>query len=165
MKARNVEDVLQEIRAQRAIGAAKLGSAYLDVAARYGDPTDVIDVAGFGLERRCKIWNFSELQIWIDESGVIERVFLDVSTQPQTCANANLQSDLEPYRHYLKSCDFETFERVFASESAKIEQKSHWAQFKTTIGDTEFFATFLTNESDEIRYLAMLRINTVSETA
>ncbi|QDU50886.1 hypothetical protein [Gimesia panareensis] len=155
------ETVLREILEQRAIGAAKIGGSFSSMAQRYGDPTEMIDVKGFGLDERCRIWDYDEVQVWSDPHDTIDRVFFDTKIKQLECTNRNFVDDLADIRDKLKDCNVEIFERVLDDDRAKTKRKSTRTELKFMGDGIEVFAIFMANEAGSPQCLSMLRLNTI----
>ncbi|QDT28019.1 hypothetical protein Enr10x_33580 [Gimesia panareensis] len=157
------ETVLREILEQRAIGAAKIGGSFSSMAQRYGDPTIMLTDLWreYGLDERCKIWFYDELQVWSDAYDTIDRVFFDTKFKQPECANRNFVDDLADIRDKLKDCDFETFERVLDDDRATTDRKSTITDLNFMGDGIELFAVFLPRETGGPHYLSMLRLNTI----
>ncbi|MEQ8852260.1 hypothetical protein [Gimesia sp.] len=153
------ETVLREILEQRAIGAAKIGGSFSSIAQRYGDPTEMIDVKGFGLDERCKIWDYDEVQVWSDASDTIDRIFFKTKFKHPQCTNHNFVGDLADMRDKLKDCDVETFEQVLDDDRSRLKRMSDLTHLSFKDDGLEIFAVFQADETGGPHYLSMLRLN------
>ncbi|QDV18747.1 hypothetical protein Pan153_34080 [Gimesia panareensis] len=157
------ESVLHEVLEQRAIGAAKIGGSFSSMAQRYGDPTIMLTDLWreYGLDERCKIWFYDELQVWSDPYGTIDRIFFDIKNKQPECTNQNFVGDLADIRDKLKDCDFETFVRVLGDSRAETSRTYDSTKLSFMGDDIEIFATFRADGADGPHYLSMLRLNTI----
>lgn len=155
------ETVLREILEQRAIGAAKIGGSFSSMAQRYGDPTKMIDVKGFGFDERCRIWDYDEVQVWSDPHGTIDRVFFDTKFKQPECTNQNFVDDLADMRDKLKDCDVETFEQVLDDDRSKLKRQSTRTELELMGDGIEIFAIFRADDAGSPQRLVLLRLNTI----
>jgi len=97
----NTESLTRDILQRKAIGAAGMGGPFSAVPDRYGEPTDTCDHQGIGLSEECKIWLYDELQVWSNDTGVVDHIFYHLPVDRRSCSNANFLSDIENYREQL----------------------------------------------------------------
>lgn len=153
--------ILQDIFESRAIGAARLGSPIRVLSDRYGEPTSVVDHVDAGLtDQRIKIWNFGVLQAWSDNSGLIERLFLNAHTDYRRCTNENFQREIEPIAEALLECNFEDFQRLATRDEIKyLWKRSGFIEAQIETRYLEMYGTFVAEELSSALRLRMFRIN------
>lgn len=157
-------EILRSIVEKHAIGAAVIGGLFSDLAKRYGDPTDVLSPAECGLEDEVKIWNYDDLQVWSDPSGVIDRVFFTTLHDITHCSNLDFNKDMATIRETLKDCDVSSFESLL-KDNCRTQKRSKSTDLSCTANGIELFATFRAREAQGPHYLVRFRLNASPDSA
>jgi hypothetical protein len=159
--------VVEHILKQRAIGAARVGGSFAEMALRYGDPTDVSDPRDNGYDERRQIWFYDEVQVWSDVCGIIDRVFSDVECENPKCLNHSFVSDMAEIREHLRVCDVEVFteafSRAFGNDIAEVKRRSSFSELSAVVDGLEVFAVFLASKDDGRHLLSLLRLNATAK--